>query len=336
MTIELVAMALAVGIIGWQAGYFSVGLGAVGEDYGLFHMNLLSLLDSSGWSYVLNDIPEVSGEYEGFNFLGLGVIFLLVCALPGMLAGSFGLRDKIRRLPVLLVVLAGLTVFAVSNRVSFGLFGFQYPLPDLALQAANVFRSSGRMFWPVFYTILFVVIYCIIRGNNKRRAVVLLGLALLIQIADTSAGWTSTDIRYHLMAKRKSTWDTPMANIFWKEAASRYKKVRWIPPENLSLYWQELASYAGTHGMATDAVYLARYDYKKLELAQRNASDALQTGKYEGDSLYVLNDDAFRLAAKSTDTANDLLAEIDGFNVLAPGWKKCTGCRGPIISTPGI
>jgi len=336
MIIELLAMVLACGITCWQAGYFSVGLGAIGEDYGFFHMNLLSLFDASGWSYVLNDIPEVEGEYEGFNFLGLGVIFLLVYALPGMLAGSFGLKEKIRRFPALLVVLAGLTVYAVSNRVGFGLFWFEYPLPDLVLQAANVFRSSGRVFWPVFYAILFVVIYCIIRGNNHRRTVVLLGLALLIQIADTRAGWTGAEIHKQLMTKRKSTWDSPLVNPFWEEAASRYKKVRWIHPENLSYHWQALASYAGNHGMATDAVYLARYDPEKLKQAQRKAADALQTGKYESNSLYVLDDDAFHQAANSIDTANDLLVRINGFNVLAPGWKKCTGCREPIISTPGI
>ena len=54
---------------------------------------------------------------------------------------------------------------------------------------ANVFRCSGRMFWPVFYAIIFVVIFLIVRGNNTRTAVYLLGFALVIQIVDTSAAW---------------------------------------------------------------------------------------------------------------------------------------------------
>jgi Family of unknown function (DUF6311) len=322
--LELTIIFSVVGIVCWQTGYFSVGAGTGAYGFGVYRMNLLSIFDPSGWSYVLKDIPEAGGDYEGFNFLGLGVIFLVVCSLPVILSGRTGLSRSIRIFPVLLAVLVGFTVFAISNKVGFGSLGLEYHLPHMMLVMAGIFRASGRMFWPVFYAIVFVVIFLIVRGNNNRTAVYLLGLALVIQIVDTSSSWKN--VRKKLMVEPKSTWVSPMVDPFWEGVASKYKRVRWIQPDFHSPKWLQLAAYAGTHGLATDAVYLARVSTLALEHAQRNASDTLKSGRYEADSLYVLDDGAFRKAAFSIDPAADVLARVDGFNVLAPGWKKCTDC----------
>jgi hypothetical protein len=323
-TIELAVILSVLFIVCWQAGYFSVGAGTSKSGFGYYRMNLLSIVDASGWSYVLRDIPESPGDYEGFNFLGLGVIFLFACALPAALTGNTGLLETIRRFPVLLVALSGLLVFAISNKVAFADHALAYPLPDTMVAFAEVFRSSGRMFWPVFYTIIIVVIFLIVRGNNTRIAVYLLGFALIIQLVDTSAAWKG--MREKWMTEPKTTWVTPLVDPFWEKAGTQYKKVRWIPPMNISPQWLPIAAYAGTHGLATDAVYLARVSTLALEQARRMASDALKSGRYEADSLYILDESSFRQAAVSVDSTTDLLARVDGFNILAPGWKKCTDC----------
>ena len=323
-TIELAVILSVIGIVCWQAGYFSIGTGVSTDGFGYYRMNLLSVIDASGWSYIIPDISEAAGDYEGFNFLGLGVIFLLVCAIPVALTGNTGLLEAIRRFPILLAVLAGLVVFAISNNVGFGSLGYEYYLPYKLQVLANVFRGSGRMFWPVFYAIIFVAIFLIVRGSSTRTAVYLFGFALVIQIVDTSAAWKG--IREKLMMEPNATWVTPLVDHFWEIAASKYKKVRWIPPGNHSPKWLPLAAYAGTHGLATDAVYLTRFNTLALEQARRTASDSLKSGRYEADSLYVLDESAFHQAAVSIDPTTDVLARVDGFNVLAPGWKKCADC----------
>lgn len=323
-TIELAVIFSVVGFVCWQVGYFSVGAGARSGGFGFYRMNLLSIVDANGWSYVLKDIPGGAGDYEGFNFLGLGVIFLFVCAIPVALTGNTGLLNTIRRFPVLLVALAGLVVFAISNDVGFGSLGHWFYIPYKMFELASVFRSSGRMFWPVFYTIIFVVIFLTVRGNNTRIAVYLLGFALVIQILDTSAAWK--DIRKASMIEPNTAWVTPMVDPFWEKAGAKYKKVRWIPPGNQSPQWLPLAAYAGTHGLATDAVYLARVGTLALEQARRMASESLKSGRYEADSLYVFDESAFHQAAGSVDSTTDVLARVDGFNILAPGWRKCNDC----------
>ncbi len=127
------------------------------------------------------------------------------------------------------------------------------------------------------------------------------------------------------MKAPRSTWTTPLVDPFWKEAASAYKKVRWIPPANYSPHWLPLAAYAGANGLATDAVYLARVDAAALERSRSRAWESLRTGHYETDALYVLDDSVLRQAAFSVDPRSDALFRMDGLNVLAPGWKKRAG-----------
>ena len=180
------------------------------------------------------------------------------------------------------------------------------------------------MFWPVFYAIILASIFVVVRGYEKKTATLILGLVLVIQIVDTSAAYNG--IRNVLMREPQSTWTTQLISPFWEQAASKYTKVRWIQPQNKPPQWQTLAAYAGTYGLATDSVYLARVGTSALEIAQNKAMEAIQTGRYDSDSLYLLDDHFFRQAASTVNTDSELLARIDGFNVLAPGWKKCITC----------
>lgn len=79
--LELGLVVAGILLCAWQAGYFSVKNGVAATGYSFLRLNLLSLFDSvnsysaeitARWSYVLRDIPEGQGDYEGFNYLGLG------------------------------------------------------------------------------------------------------------------------------------------------------------------------------------------------------------------------------------------------------------------------
>ncbi len=321
---EWVLLTAIVSAACWQAGYFSVGPGTITGGFGFYRFNLLSLFDSSGWSYVLHDIPEAGGDYEGFNFLGLGVLLLLAACLPALIGGRTGILDRIRRFPMLAAALAGLTLFALSYKIGVGPYEFHCGLPDSWVYPANVFRSSGRMFWPVFYAIVLGVVFVTVRCHPPRTAAVLLVAALLIQVADTSAAWTG--IRRNLMPAPATAWATPLEDSFWEAAALRYRKVRWIPPQNFSPHWLALSTYAAKHRMGTDAVYLARVGSRKLAAAQAAALRAVETGRYASDTFYVLDDGVTLGAAINLDAGADVLAHVDGFNVLAPGWGNCAGC----------
>jgi hypothetical protein len=322
--IELALLFLLVSVCCWQAGYFSVGDGTVSAGFGLYRMNLLAPIDANGWSLVLPNLPEGSGDYEGFNYLGAGLLLLAICAGVVLFRRTTGVGNTLRGLPVLLLTLIGLTLFALSNDIGVGRFGFHYWLPERFVDRANIFRASGRMFWPVFYAIVLVVIYLVVRGHRPRVAACLLALAMCVQVVDTQDGWAG--LRQNRMMAKASQWSTPLRDPFWASAALHYAKVRSLQPQNQSDTWQPIANYAASHGLKTDTAYLGRMSSKALERARQNAARMLQTGQYEPDSLYILDEKSMLEAVKSVRSDTDLLARIDGLVVLAPGWKQCGQC----------
>ena len=89
---ELMIVGLLLTICLWQAGYFSLGAGSgAAGGYGTFRLNLLALIDSRGWSYILPPIPMQIDFGNGFNYLGLGVII----AIPFAVFALFSLRKTL-------------------------------------------------------------------------------------------------------------------------------------------------------------------------------------------------------------------------------------------------
>ncbi|WP_434571810.1 hypothetical protein J3P88_22820 [Pseudomonas sp. Z3-6] len=322
--IELGGLFVLVAFCCWQAGYFSVGGGTVAGGFGLYRLNVMSLVNPSGWSYTLRDMPQGPGDYEGFNYLGLGVLMLAICAGVALLQGNTGLVNAVRHRRLLLWALIGLTLFSLTNHLGIGMQNVHYWLPKPLELVANVFRAAGRMFWPVFYAIIFAVIFLVIRGNKPRTAACLLAMALVVQALDTRAGWAG--LRQSRMTPAASSWPTPLNDPFWASAAGHYSKVRTLLPQNQPDNWLLTSQYALTHGLETDGVYLGRMSDRAIERAQRHAEQMLASGQYAADSLYILDPGAALQAAKTVNRQTDLLTRIDGLVVLAPGWKTCAQC----------
>ncbi len=323
-TLEFPALVLLVGLLCWQVGYFSIRSGVISGGFGYYRMNLLSPLDSSGWSYILRDLPQGPGDYEGFNFVGLGTILLMIISFPAALTVKKDVFKVVRQYWYLLLLFLAFSLFAVSNAIAIGAIEFKFPLPSSLLALANVFRSSGRMFWPVFYALSFASIVMTVRNFDRRIATVVLGLGLTIQILDTSAGWLP--IRKKYMAESSSEWTSPFINNFWCEAGNKYHKVRYIPCGNHAREWQTIAYYAARNGLATDAVYLARIDWVNFQAAKRREYEILRSGTFDHDTLYILDEVSFRKAFLVGNSKVDLFAKVDGFNIVAPGWKRCADC----------
>ncbi|MBV4494179.1 hypothetical protein HU715_002320 [Pseudomonas sp. SWRI12] len=322
--IELGGLFVLVAFCCWQAGYFSVGGGTVAGGFGLYRLNVMSLVNPSGWSYTLRDMPQGPGDYEGFNYLGLGILMLAICAGVALLQGNTGLVNAVRHRRLLLWALIGLTLFSLTNHLGIGMQNVHYWLPRPVELVANVFRAAGRMFWPVFYAIIFAVIFLVIRGNKPRTAACLLAMTLVVQVLDTRAGWAG--LRQSRMTPAASSWPTPLNDPFWASAAGHYSKVRTLLPQNQPDNWLLTSQYALTHGLETDGVYLGRMSDRAIERAQRHAEQMLASGQYAADSLYILDPGAALQAAKTVNRQTDLLTRIDGLVVLAPGWKTCAQC----------
>ncbi|WP_141210869.1 DUF6311 domain-containing protein [Elstera cyanobacteriorum] len=332
---EAVAGLALIMSVAWQAGYFSGGSGVMAGGFGFYRMNLLSLIDANGWSRVLPDIAGADGDYEGFSYLGLGGLALAVLAIPRGARALRGLPAVIAAHPAMTLMVFALVLFALSNKIGIGTVTYTIPLADVLKRIANFFQSSGRFFWPVYYAIFLTLIIFVAqrwRGWGGRG---IIALALILQIWDITPGWTFRS--GHLDRTPSAAWNLPLTSGFWAEAAKRYHKLRVIMPENHPQIrrgapengmgdWVIGAGYALRSRMETDIVYFARLDQKKLEAARDRASEALATGRYDPDTLYLLDEASLSAALATIRSETDLLARIDGFVVLAPGWRACATC----------
>jgi hypothetical protein len=315
-------------LLAWQAGYFmNVSPGETG--FGVYRMNLLALFDPSGfdaanWSF-LYSLPWVrsNNNYEGFVYLGLGLIAVLLISLPMMVKHRDRVIQLLRGHVFIVLCLICLTLFALSNNISIGSWTFTLPLTPKLLSIASILRASARMFWPVFYVIAIAGIYFLIRGYSKKIATTVLGIALTIQIVDTSGAWLEIKHKINLPGAQPAS---SLSDPFWDAAAKHYKQVVRVPVWNEQAIWEKFAHYAAQNQLGTNSVFMGRVDQQKIERSNQKIKEALAQGKFDPKTLYIVEDNYVPQFAKAMNPLTDILARFNEVNIFAPGWKSCQSC----------
>jgi hypothetical protein len=230
--------------------------------FGTFSMNLLSPVvpQFSALFPVMGQqmVDATGGQYEGFSYLGAGVLLLVITTLPWLR------RTLLRAWPghtCILVLLVSFTLFAVSNQVY---YGFQHvvtiPLPAPLLAIASMFRSSGRFFWPGLYllTATAIVAAPLLWG---RAGACLLIVATVVQFVDTGP------LRSALATRIAAPGATPISDGRWAHAIGQHQFLRVLPafgclsdPNSLAAQTAlQLQLLASRENVATNTVYAARH-----------------------------------------------------------------------------
>ena len=150
-------------------------------SYGELSMNLNAFINPDGASSLLQDRPALPLQYEGFNYPGLGLIALILAA------AVIGRRDFFcRALPYLIpcLLLIGL---AASNQAYFDRTEvYSFALPETIYQTLSIFRSSGRLVWPLYYLALFYTVWILSEKSQTRGRlfIALLAVCALLQAVD--------------------------------------------------------------------------------------------------------------------------------------------------------
>ena len=188
LTVALVTIVIALG------GQFGAGAGLPFDRYGYYSMNLLSPVvpQESGLLPGLGGVIDATGgQYEGFNYLGLGLLLASLLMLPAEVGW---LRKNLRRHAALLVAFAALTAFAISHRAFAGHWLlFELSMPHYVNRVLGIFRDSGRFFWPIAYAQMAIVIVLSFRRAQPLIALCLAGAAI-VQLLDVQP------LREHIIA----------------------------------------------------------------------------------------------------------------------------------------
>lgn len=312
----------------WQGGYFSAA-GIAGGHSEYYSMNLAAPFMPTPGIVEMHPVPKevpVSsflplhphfawGQYEGFNYLGLGVILLL---LPGPYQLWHGYdRKALRPLFPLAGVCLLLALYAISPRVTlWDKLLFEIPLPHFVRELSQVFRSTGRLFWPAYYAILLAAITLVVHRYG-RRAAAILAVALGIQVIDLIPLFSPG-----LVARGAGqAYVSPLRSPFWSEAAKHYRRVMVVPPAFTVEDFIPLSFYAASHGMEINMAYYGRPPSAKAERGRRERIAAfLADGAMDRDTLYVFKDARLIDLVEPFLGHDTAIGTVDGELVMAPGW----------------
>ena len=227
------------------SGAIDAALSSAG-GFGTYSMNLLAL--------VVKEPDATGGQYEGFSYLGLGVISLLAVNI-------YWSRPMIKRafrtylLPMLAVV--AMAVYALSNRVWLGESSL-VSLPYLGPMdwVADRFRASGRFVWPLVYVLVVGAIYLTVRRFRSRTATALLLGALALQAIDlTGTAQVTHDVLRDSESQylQADTW----AHLIEQHSLLRVSQPGCVSPRT-QLASAELERLAALEGVPITAAAVAR------------------------------------------------------------------------------
>ena len=177
------------------AGYFVFGYSFIQSQsgsYGELSMNLNAFINPDGVSSLLPSREILPLQYEGFNYPGIGM--LLLCAAGLVLGG----RDEIKKIIPYIIPTILLILLAVSNDAYFdSRLVYHFDLPDRLHSMLSVFRSSGRLVWPVYYLVLFSALFFFSRSSLSKKYICMLAvICALLQAADLHDYWLSAAERF--------------------------------------------------------------------------------------------------------------------------------------------
>lgn len=225
------------------------------SGFGTFSMNLLAPF--AGGKFFPIENAEMPGQYEGFNYLGLGVLLGLLAGL--VLGGRRALRWAADNWPLVLVML-GLTLYALSDTLYWGthqVLVVHYPAFMEAI--TTQFRASGRFFWPVGYALTIAAIVLLYRRLPKPVFALAMLVLIVVQVADMSIQ------RHRLIdgAKRPATpiltqaaWDAQIADGI--QYLYFFPKFRCGRSDMILSTLMPTMRYAVEHGLKINTGYVAR------------------------------------------------------------------------------
>lgn len=160
---------------------WGVGSKVYEGGFNYYSMNLLSPIIGGTLIQFPTYVPGTAGQYEGYNYLGLGLI-------AGVLALALSRRGNGSKFGnALIAACIGLFVYSLSNDIYVGPWLVaHWEVPSFFRSLAESFRVTGRFLWPVSYVLVFFVAASVARLQPAKAYAACLAI-LAVQWADLQA-----------------------------------------------------------------------------------------------------------------------------------------------------
>ena len=320
----LSGVAITIGVM-WISGALMVS-DPSDSGFGTYRTSLTSLFDPKvnnafSFSRFFPDLGNLPGSEEGFAFLSITVITLLLISIPIVFKGNHPLLSQ-NNIGLILATI-GMGVFSLSNRISvLQRELFVYPIPSQLRTIIDPFRSSGRFVWPLIYLLILLGLISLmtIMQKHKNWGTLVLVVLLSVQIFESVGIFNNVRQRF---AEIKFT--PQLVSPRWDQLAQNYDRLVAIPPLNNDPGWFELALLADKWGLSTNTTYLARFDQLDFDIAKSKTQDDLEQFQFDPKTLYILTNyppnpmNQILLDKYGPSSAGHTKSfALDGFTVIAP------------------
>lgn len=299
---------------GYFIGVLGSGISISRDGYGYYSMNINAIVNPSScgqytWSAFLKQRTQILGNYDGFNYLGFGIIiFIILTAILIFETRKEKLvLEMIKRNSMLIVICTLLAIFAISNVVTFNdKILFTVPLPEILINICEIFRASSRMFYPVYYMIFVFLLVVFWRLFSEERILFAYGgviFIIVLQLFDIH----SCIIEKHQKMLMNSDYtsyisDKNLANIAENVDSvlmddclgnrDTRKLAVWGFKNNMKTYFSVANSgyYNETEGLANELLNQIKNDgvIENYVVVTSNKDVALQYSQFENIGIYKI------------------------------------------------
>ena len=252
-------------------GYFSIDpQDGLGGGFGYFNSNLNSFFNPTGsnnftnfnWSLFFPIQERLTGEYEGFAFLGIsGCIFLFLFFINFF----FKKYETIFTNYKILIICLPFFILTISNNINLGEQNLIYiPLNKFLYAILSSVRASGRLIWPIYYLIFIFGIVFVYKYFNKKKSTFIILFLLIFQIIDIYPGLTQYKFGSQYISTKNNFY---INDKIWKNLSNQFEQIRLIEPKNSSgIYWKMRKYLLEEDFIKTDVFYLGRVNRKAIAL----------------------------------------------------------------------
>ncbi|MCF8237915.1 MAG: DUF6311 domain-containing protein [Saprospiraceae bacterium] len=273
--LTLAGMLLGIFLSWALIGYFQISSDdAKSVGFGEYSANLNTFFNPLNFSAFLPALPLAHpSQYEGFSYLGFGMLILLA---QNLIFHQHRFFPGFSTHKGMWWALIGLSVFALSHQWTIGsIYLFKWHFSD---HFTGMFRSSGRFIWPAAYALLILILIGIDRLPATQRVKhILILLALFIQVTDLQSLWKRND---RMGASMLSYVEAPQ----WDSILVTSTKVILYPPLDLSLvHWNDFTTIGlrvAPYKIPITTGYLSRYDEPLRKKTEEDVLHLIQTGDF--------------------------------------------------------
>ncbi len=263
------------------------------DGFGIYGMPLDAFFNPGNDRFALafwHGPQEPRMAFEGFQYLGAGLLFLIGAAIylyrrsPEVKTAD-SVLNLARPLKWPFIVLLAL---AISDHIwLYKIKILDLSFPNFMVQWLNVVRASGRLFWPIAYTLVFLSLICVYRARARTTGIVL-SAAMVLQVIDI--GPFAAFIKAHSVPAAQATPYQKVTSPQWDQLMAQADLVSMMPgvpviADHRTYY--EIILRGVDHKVPVDMMYSARQNTTQDALLQEAYYSFLE-GRIDPRHLYVL------------------------------------------------